>query len=146
MHCVLKTISGRAPQFAAFLQVHEQQGDGCRRHSRYSRRLAHRGGSCGAELLPNLTRKPGYRAVIQVFRQRRIAVALMALDLLLLAADIPGVLGLDLDLGCDLVTHPFIEPAELALADGAQRGQATVIDLRSPQNLFSTLYTPQRKA
>ena len=64
--------------------------------------------------------KPGNLEVVEVFGQARLFVALLALDLILLALDVARVLGADFDLHADLggqaVVHAATNPAGPAIS------------------------------
>ena len=82
----------------AALQMHEQERDRRRRDARNARRLADRLGLVQVELLLHFGREAAHRAVVEIGRQPQILLRAMALDLVVLAVDVAGILRGDLDL------------------------------------------------
>jgi hypothetical protein len=110
-HCCVGTVSPLLGRFccgavtaaeATALQVHHQQRDRGRRHTRDARGLADRFGAELVELLTHLERQTANLTVVDTIRQAGILVRIIALDLVGLALDITLILDTDLDLLLDL--------------------------------------------
>ena len=88
----------RACRGGAALQMHQQQRDRRRRDAGNARGLADRFRLVQVELLLHLGRQSAHAAVVEIGRQPRRLHRQMPRDFVVLAIDVAGVLGRDLDL------------------------------------------------
>src|SRR5690348_3968359 len=129
--CDLGALRGEA----TLLEMDQQQRDCRRRHARHPAGLPDRRRPILREAAAHLMRESRHQAVIDVVRQSRLLVAALALDLLALALDVPGVLRSRLDLYANLRGNTVI-------GRGAQPGrtsynveQCLVADFRAAEQL-----------